>query len=77
MSIIFAIRQCVTSDVHVILTLNFDYWNKIQVKITSINQTATVPIPDIQSIVDGESQADPSLKSTRMYIKIREANFFS
>ena len=27
-------------------------------------------IPDIQSIVDGEAQADPSLKSTRMYIKI-------
>lgn len=27
-------------------------------------------IPDIQSIVDGESQADPSLKSARMYVKI-------
>jgi len=32
------------------LTLNFDYWNKIQVKITSINQTATVPLILISSL---------------------------
>ena len=59
------------------MTLNFDYWNKIQVKITSINQTATVPdkldnaqntiTEDNSATTDSDSGTSSSLPSTNDY----------